>query len=87
MARRIERDPERPYTVADLCAVTGWSRPTVYHAIETGYLPGYQSGPGGKWFIPPEAFRALLDGTWQPRPRELRITTPTPLLRTVRKVS
>lgn len=87
MTRRTERDELKPYTVADLCAVTGWSRPTVYRAMEAGLLPGYQSGPGGKWMVPAEAFRALLSGTWEPRPRELRITPLTPLVRTVRKVS
>lgn len=73
MSKR-ERHPDDPYTVADLCRVTGWSRPTVYAAIEAGNLPGYQSGPGGKWFVPAEAFRALCRGTWQPQPRTVEIT-------------
>jgi excisionase family DNA binding protein len=69
-----DRDPLKPFTVADLCRVTGWSKPTVYGAIENGTLPGYQSGPGGRWFVPAEAFRALLAGTWVPQPRQIVIT-------------
>jgi len=86
-------DPTRPewkpYTVRDLCSVTGWSRPTVYGAIEAGTLPGYQSGPGGKWAVPAAAFRALCAGTWVPQPRELVISTPSPMLHRVatRRVS
>jgi excisionase family DNA binding protein len=69
-----DRDPLKPYTVADLCRITGWSRPTVYAAIDNGNLPGYRSGPGGKYFVPAEAFRALLNGTWHPQPRRIEIT-------------
>lgn len=81
-----ERDPLKPCTVADLCRVTGWSRPTVYAAMEAGTLPGYQSGPGGKWFVPAEAFRSLCAGTWKPQPREVRITAISPI-RTIRRAS
>jgi excisionase family DNA binding protein len=76
---RATRDLDKPFTVTDLCRVTGWSRPTVYAAMECGRLPGYQSGPRGKWTIPAAAFRALLNGTWTPQPRELVITNVTPI--------
>jgi excisionase family DNA binding protein len=85
MSKRKTRLPDDPYTVADLCRVTGWSRPTVYAAIQAGQLPGYQSGPGGKWFVPAVAFRSLLAGTWTPQTRKIEITSITPVTRIDRK--
>lgn len=70
-----KRDPMKPYTVNDLCRVTGWSRNTVYAALEAGHLPGYRAGQGSRWFVPANAFRALCDGTWEPRPRRIEIDT------------
>ena len=68
------RNPATPYTVADLMRITGWSRNTVYGALEAGDLPGYRSGKGGKWFIPAQAFRDVCACVWQPRPREIVVS-------------
>lgn len=84
---RTVRDPRKPYTVADLMEVTGWSRNTVYAAMQAGTLPGYQSGPGGKYFVPPEAFRALCAGKWRSQPREITVTNISPIRTMTRKAS
>jgi excisionase family DNA binding protein len=73
--------PDDPYTVADLCRVTGWSDPTVRAAISAGTLPGYQAVPGGKFTIPARAFEAFCEGTWRPQPREIKVTPVVPLHR------
>jgi len=74
---RSVRDPQRPYTITDLCEATGWSRPTVTAAVRGGFLPGYQSGPGGKWWVPPDAFHDLLKGRWKPNPKPVEIRNMT----------
>jgi hypothetical protein len=76
MARtRSQVAPDAPYTVADLCALLGWSKPTVLAALKTGLLPGYQHKAGGKWTIPAVAYRAVADGTWQPQPKPIVATS------------
>ncbi len=73
------RDAAAPYTLADLCRVTGWSRPTATAAMQAGTAPGYQACAGGKWIIPAQAFRDFCAGTWTPQPRHVVVTTITPI--------
>lgn len=61
--------PSMPRTVADLMAVTGLSKNSVYAAIKTGQLPGYHIGK--RVVIPGEAFEAFCRGEWQPAPKPM----------------
>lgn len=74
---RSQVAPDAPYTVADLCALLGWSKPTVLAALKTGLLPGYQHKAGGKWTIPAAAYRAVAEGTWKPQPKPIVAATET----------
>lgn len=52
-------------TIADLCTLTGFSRWSVYRAIQKGEMPGKRMTGG--YYISPVEFDQFARGEWEPK--------------------
>jgi excisionase family DNA binding protein len=67
---------DRFYSVAELAALTGYHRDSIYRAIEAGGLSAAK--PRGKWLIAGAAINAWLDAARTPGPEPPARSTTAP---------